>query len=200
MARWTPDDSGPIASSEHIGRRLFDEPKLSGAPDQKPYSGLQIGHFIEKRGSEFSLDRLGKTSIDKRVVRYLMSRCEYAARSFQHEKKFNGWAYCASNRLLKDTSWTIHASGIRARDENGVELPWSDDQIGENRYHAHVLIPDGVEAIRFAYDIREKLIDVQRATNDETGKPKTESSSFGRITSALRAIIHDIASRLKANL
>jgi len=36
MARWKPDPSQPFGPAEHIGRRLFDEPKLVGAEGQKP--------------------------------------------------------------------------------------------------------------------------------------------------------------------
>jgi hypothetical protein len=157
MARWTPNDSAPIGAGEHIGRRLFDEPKLSGAPDQKPFAGLKLSNFVEKRGREFSVDRLGQSAIDASVVNYLKVRCEFAETRYREKKKFSGWAYLTAKKITQNSAWTIHPSAVRAKNDAGGDLPWADENAQENRYHAHVMRPDGVDATYFAYQIREKF-------------------------------------------
>lgn len=159
MARWTPKDNEAIAPSEQLGRRLFDEPKLSGAPDQKPFAGLRIDHFIEKRGREFSIDRLGRTSIDHKVVAYLKPRCNHVLKERQ-AKRFDGWAIASAKKLPKDSSWTLHPSGIREKDAGGVVEAWSETDLKQNMYHGHVLMPATVDNRLFAFDIREQFVNV----------------------------------------
>jgi hypothetical protein len=163
---WKPKDNEAIGSSEQIGRRLFDEPKLSGAPDQKPSGLLEMRNFLEKRSREFSVDRLGKGSVDKSVVGYLKSRCLLAENSFTKPRRFDGWAYIGWKKLIRDTPWTIHPSPKRADNDTAADVVWSDDNCEQNRYHAHVLAPENVEPKLFAYDLRERFIkegDVYRA-------------------------------------
>lgn len=60
---------------------MFDEPMLAGSAGQPSYTGLLLTHFEETRGDDYSIDRLGRSSIDKRVVNYVKPRAEAAGRS-----------------------------------------------------------------------------------------------------------------------
>jgi hypothetical protein len=84
MARWDPPAN--VGDNEHVGRRLFDEPLLVGARDQPSFSGLLLSHF-ETRGDEYLLDRLGKSSVDRRVGAYLMPKAEAAGHTFRNPKR-----------------------------------------------------------------------------------------------------------------
>ena len=97
MPRWIPDDS-TIAQGEHIGRRLFNEPKLSGAPDQKAFKGLNLSNFMETRGKEFSCDRLGRSSLEADVIEYLVERCEH--HSSERALPFHGWIYATDGEII----------------------------------------------------------------------------------------------------
>ena len=84
MARWQPVIDQQIGSNEHLGRRLFDEPSLAGAEDQRPFTGILIDHFLEKRDDgQVSLDRLGQSSVDKRVQNHLLPLAHNAATRFR---------------------------------------------------------------------------------------------------------------------
>lgn len=133
MARWEPNPSEPFAPAEHIGRRLFDEPQLVGATDQKPFPGvLDIRNFEETRGDEFSVDRLGKTGVDKRVKAFLKPLAEAAGNAFHHPKSFDGWATAPSKRVCAPT--------------RGSPIPLKVSPENGNPYHAHLetadLLPD----------------------------------------------------------
>lgn len=161
MGRWNPDNQ--IGPGEQIGRRLFDEPKLSGAPDQNPFVGLDLRNFMETRDdAEFSLDRLGRGNIEVQVLSYLKPRAEQLATA-KRAKQFNGWAPLTMKELASGkNSFTVFASAIKAKDAEGNELPWSDQQMEENRYHAHIPIPqDGDDKYEnaeiFAHRFREKV-------------------------------------------
>ena len=78
MARWNPADK-PVGANEPIGRRLFDEPLLAGADDQRKFAGLDLRNFEEKRDREFSVDRLGRTGKERAVIKYLNPRANAAA-------------------------------------------------------------------------------------------------------------------------
>jgi hypothetical protein len=158
MARWEPKDNEPVGAGENIGRRLFDEPKLSGAPDQRPFSGLDIRNFEESRDREFSIDRLGRSSVDKAVVRYLRERAEHhGTTKFQRPKRFDGWAHISARKLIQGMQCALHPSPIRDMDGNGSPVPWSDYDLEQNKYHAHVLIPADMGGDLFAYEIREQF-------------------------------------------
>lgn len=57
MARRNPPSK--VGPNEQIGRRLFDEPMLTGVTGQPSSSGIQLYHFEDTRDREVSLDRLG---------------------------------------------------------------------------------------------------------------------------------------------
>jgi len=135
MALWNPPGDH-VGDNEHIGRRLFDEPMLIGAQNQKPYAGLDIRHFEETRDDEpFSLDRLGRSSIDRAVVRYLRPRAEMAGARFRPAKAFNGWAVLRARQL---------ANPPVGRAQHGtfpvIASPDNGNGLLENIYHAHITI------------------------------------------------------------
>jgi hypothetical protein len=151
MAKWKPGNS--VAASEHIARRLFDEPMLFGTFDQPHFGGLDIRNFQETRGQEFSVDRMGASSCDKRVVRYLEPRAEHSGRKFQKPKIFCGWAYLPARKLIKPATgngYRIVASPVRE-----PESEWDDNNLEQNEYHGHILIPDDVTSELFALRIKD---------------------------------------------
>src|SRR4051812_36837447 len=90
MARWKP--LSEVGQNESVGRRLFDEPMLTGAQDQNAsYDGLDLRNFEERRDGEVSLDRLGRSNIENQVVSYLLPRAHAAAAKFKSPKTFSGW-------------------------------------------------------------------------------------------------------------
>lgn len=145
MASWIPS-TDKIGPNEQIGRRLFDKPQLIGALDQKPRNHLRLEHFLEKRdGGETSLDRMGQSSIDKRVRNYVGQRAIKAAGSFKEPRQFNGWQ-------------VIHFKFLRQPPYGGspvlvVPSPIEGTDLDENIYHAHA-VPDG----RTYYDMAIQLL------------------------------------------
>jgi hypothetical protein len=128
MARWTP--SSDVGQNERIGRRLFDEPMLAGAGDQKPYYGLDFRHFYETR-DDISLDRLGRTGIDNAVVRYLTPLAHAAGRKFRKAKSFNGWFVVVVRNIENPPEGNKFNIKVIASAVQGEGLE-------ENPYHAHI--------------------------------------------------------------
>jgi hypothetical protein len=143
MARWNPPSS--VGPNEQIGHRLFEEPMLRGAGGQPNFSGLRFNHFEESRGNEVSLDRLGASSIDRKVSNYLVSRARAAGETFGKPKKFDGWAVVPAKELIqakKDPKLPICAS------------PVVDAEPKDNAYHAHVVRPDHFDSYMMALHLR----------------------------------------------
>ena len=130
MAKWTPPPV--VGNNEHVGRRLFDEPMLAGAKEQPSFQGLLLSHFEETRGDEYSLDRLGNSGIDRRVVGYLRPRADAAGKTSRKPKRFDGWAALRAQELVqarKPPTLSVISSPVVAPDPN------------DNIYHAHVCRP-----------------------------------------------------------
>ena len=143
MARWDPSDK--IENNEHVGRRLFDEPMLSGVGEQPPFGGIQITHFEETRDDKLSLDRLGRTGIENKVISYLMPRAQADGRKFSKPKSFDGWAFVKAARLTnapKPPSLQIFCSRIAG--------PPPTDNI----YHSHVCRPANLSSYNMALHLR----------------------------------------------
>jgi hypothetical protein len=158
MARWTPADNEAVAPNEHIARRLFDEPKLSGAPDQKPFHGLLVTNFEETRaGGEFSVDRLGRSNVENAVVRYLAPRAHAAGRKFTKHKAFDGWYVAPARKISPPFVWPLN-SPDRGASPAQAGFPWSDADLEHNRFHAHIQMPSGVSVRDFALQIREQFL------------------------------------------
>jgi hypothetical protein len=152
MALWKPPGD-QVGDNEHVGRRLFDEPMLIGAKNQKPYSGLDIRHFEETRDDEqFSLDRLGRSSIEPAVVRYLRPRAEMAGGGFKPAKAFNGWAVLRAHQLANPpVGRTKHGTfPVFASPDNG-------DGLLQNSYHAHIII-SGFDHYSIALHLRHLFL------------------------------------------
>src|ERR1035437_393533 len=147
MALWKPQGNQPIGPNEHLGRRLFDEPLLTGAQDQKPSARLNLRHFEEKRDGQVSLDRLGRTSVDKAVMRYLRPRADRAGTRLRPPKVFNGWAVLTARRFGSPPAPPGYALTVIASPESGTALD-------ENIYHAHISTPPNLDYHSMALHLR----------------------------------------------
>src|SRR5262249_18203316 len=128
MPRWIPGANGPIGPNEPVARHLFDEPQLAGAGDQPPLIPLlDIRNFQETRGAEYSLDRLGRTGIERNVRVYLLERAIHAGTRFHPQRSFDGWAVVRA-RHLQPSQYIASL----------VASPVRGDGLDENPYHAHV--------------------------------------------------------------
>ncbi len=132
--QWKPDPDVSLDPNERVGRRIFDEPKLKGVDKQPDFGSVRVEHFREKRGSHVSIDRLGRTNIESRVVKYLGPRCEWQGQKFNKPKSFDGWAVIQVKNLVNKRSgmspWKVFPSAIGL--ENGEEY-------SDNMYHAHTI-------------------------------------------------------------
>ena len=137
MATWKPRSDEPVGNNEHVGRRLFDEPMLAGATDQKAFGGLILRNFEENRDREFSLDRLGRTGVDRKVVSYLLPRANAAATRFVPHRSFDGWAVLRA-RVLENPPKGL---GLPV-----TASPIAGDGVDENIYHAHATLPESQDA------------------------------------------------------
>jgi hypothetical protein len=149
MARWTPQTDETIGLNEYIGRRLFDEPMLTGAKNQRPFNGLRLSHFEETRGDEVSLDRLGRTSIEKKVINYVGLRAEAAAKTRRPSVTFNGWAVLRARQFheYKHQQLTV------------VPSPVIGNDFDENIYHAHVNTPSNIDSYSMALHLKQLFTD-----------------------------------------
>jgi hypothetical protein len=170
MARWAPAADQPIGNTERIGRRLFDEPLLAGAGDQKTFAGLDLRNFEETRSREVSLDRLGRSGIDKAVIRYLQPRAVAAGTKFRTAKQFAGWAFLPARDLSQSRSG-FGATSL-------VPSPIEGQDLEENVYHAHVLKPEGMHHYIMALHLRHLF-----ATYGQICPVETRSSRLAKMQS-----------------
>jgi hypothetical protein len=145
MARWAPNPTQPIGLNEHIGRRLFDEPLLAGALDQPAYRGLDLRNFQETRDSEYSFDRLGRSSIEPAVRAYLEPRAHHAGTKFHRPKTFNGWAFVRARELVNAKRGNAIAIFPSAESGSGLDA---------NEYHGHAARPASQSDYEFALHLR----------------------------------------------
>jgi len=171
MARWKPDKK--IGKHELIGRRLFDEPMLIGYSEEQSFEGLDLRNFEEKRDDETSLDRLGRTGVEKGVKNYLLRRAIAASENFKPKRTFNGW-------------FTVAAHFIEGEQINGkaislIASPIIDEDLKENIYHAHVVKPDETDSIVMALYLRHLFTKYGKAhpvNNDNKLTLNTFTSKF----------------------
>lgn len=139
MALWTPSDA--VGQNEYIGRRLNARQGLAGAADQaRPSRTFELYHFEDKRG-QVSFDRLGLSSVDRKVKAYLEPRAQAAATRFAERRVFQGWAVAQAKKLRQPTK----GPGL-----NVVASPipvTGSDQLTENRYHAHAELPHHFDSL-----------------------------------------------------
>jgi hypothetical protein len=156
MARWQPKNK--IGPGIYVGRRLFDEPRLSGAADQDPLKGLDLRNFEIRNDREFSLDLVGDSVCNQKVIRYLEPRAADAGGKFHHPRTFHGWLIVAARMLqMPEPRMTlvVWRSPVRGPGVDGAEAAWSDDNLDQNFYHAHVGVPDEIASGYFAFVARE---------------------------------------------
>ena len=176
MAPWKPADN-QVDSNEHIGRRLFDEPKLFGAADQDPFNGLSLHNFELGRDLAFSLDRVGNGSFNAQVRKYLTPRAEAAGRARRKPEAFHGWMILTARQLTTPHGWTIVPSPDRGRPlDDGTFAPWIDDRLDQNPYHAHIEVPPANKAL-FAFQARE-LFRKGRADTMARAAPEVAPSRY----------------------
>lgn len=132
MALWKPASDQPVGSNEHVGRRLFSEPLLVGSTSQPSWKGLDLRHFEERRNREFSLDRLGKSGIDRRVVHIVLPLAVVQGSTFRPSKSFDGWVVIRSKFLVEGK-----VGGMTLQ-----VFPSPVSGANANPYHAHVLLPE----------------------------------------------------------
>jgi hypothetical protein len=180
MARWDPPDS--VGSNEHIGRRLFDEPMLVGTSDQRSFAGLQLTHFEETRDNEYSLDRLGRSGVDRKVVAYLKPRAEDAGRSFKKAKTFGGWAVLAARELI---------NARKAPCLPVIASPIDGPEPRDNKFHAHVCKPVDMQATHMALHLRHLFVTYGRV---EAIPPtaRDQSSLYARLIIVVRDFLNRV--------
>jgi hypothetical protein len=180
MPLWKPQSNEPVGQNEHLGRRLFDEPSLAGAQDQKPIARLILRHFEEKRDQQVSLDRLGRTSVEKAVVRYLRPRADRAGTRFRPPKAFNGWAVLSARKFGSPPAPPAYALTVIASPESGTDLD-------ENIYHAHISAPPNMDYYSMALHLRE-LFETQGMIERvaEQGAPPQPGNRFLSLASRFR--------------
>jgi hypothetical protein len=144
MAKWAP--AADVEANEPVGRRMFDEPLLVGTAGQPSFAGLLVTHFEEERDDEISVDRLGRTGIDKRVVAFLKPRADLAGGKFRKPKTFNGWVVLSARELRKDRA---NRRGLQI-----VASPISDPTPNDNPYHAHIRRPSDLDSTMTALYLR----------------------------------------------
>lgn len=144
MAKWVP--AADVEANEPVGRRMFDEPLLVGTAGQPSFRGLLVTHFEEARDDEISVDRLGRTGIDKRVVAFLKPRADLAGEKFRKPKTFNGWAVLPARELRKDRD---NRRGLQI-----VASPITEPAPNDNPYHAHIRRPNEMDSMLAALYLR----------------------------------------------
>lgn len=154
MARWVPPDS--VGNNEQIGRRLFDEPMLAGTGDQPSFAGLLVTHFEEGRDDEYSLDRLGRSGIDGKVVAYLKPRAQAAGKTFRKLKSFDGWAVLSAKELI---------NARRSPSLPIISSPVEDAEPKDNAYHAHVVRPQNMDPMHMALHLRHLFVTYGKVKN-----------------------------------
>lgn len=148
IALWHPNEN--IGRHEHIGRRLFPRKRLKGAADQQPPPNtFELYHFEETRdGGEVSFDRLGETSIERRVRRYVSLRAHHDASLRKPQTSFQGWAVVRAAELkepAKGPAVSLFASPVVAT---------AGDELTENIYHAHAERPSTYGSYEMAVHLK----------------------------------------------
>lgn len=123
MAAWSP--AKEVADSELVGRRLFSAPSkpnvlTNGVGD------LDLNHFLDTR-PEISIDRLGRSNVEKAVVAVLNPLAETAASNFTPPKRFDGWAGVRAKHLTQNRNLSLEV----------VASPITDPK-EFNKFHAHL--------------------------------------------------------------
>jgi len=156
MHPWNPPAN--VGANEYIGRRLFDEPMLSGANDQNSFEGLSVNHFKDNRANDWSVDRLGDGRVDKAIANNLCPKAQKKASEFKIPKRFDGWATIRVGKLLSESEGKFESSqGTDLKVVASPDLGEGDQETSEltaNPYHAHVLVPSENVSLLMALQLR----------------------------------------------
>jgi hypothetical protein len=191
--RWEPERDRQVGPKECIGRRLFEEPTLVGAKDQKPKVLLDFRLFEERRPPfEVSLDRLGQRGLDDKVVSFLAEKAMKQGNSRRPAKTFFGWQHIAADLLANPKTgpfkFPVNPSPIKPDEPEDPE---------HNPYHAHVVPPIGsngpCEPMTVALYLQvlfSKYGEYRQAPNQPLSPPPPPRppSVSGRVLTLLRAI------------
>lgn len=139
MAKWLPGSD--IGANEVIGRRIYEAVKLKGAEGQPEFAGLTVNHFLEKRGNEVSVDRLGRTGVERAIKTHLRPQAIEAGEARARKHAMLGWA-------------TVQAKKVPAYTEMAFSLTASPIEEPDNPYHAHLSGPAGQSATQIALNLR----------------------------------------------
>jgi hypothetical protein len=147
MAPWNAREVSTIGNAEVIGRRRFKHPDLRGAAGQKkPVGGLDTRDFLEKRDTAISIDRLGKSGIDRKVLNYLLPRAEAHGLSQKPTKEFLGWACVQASKFLEMAGKYGYLL---------IPSPVPGVVLADNDYHAHISYPNTIDAFHAALLVKE---------------------------------------------
>lgn len=92
-----------IADKEYIGRRLAAKTGLVGAIDQiRTARSFDLRDFQERRPPhELSLDWLGRTGLDSKVLRSLGDQAATMFSGQKPPRRFAGWVYLQAVKITK---------------------------------------------------------------------------------------------------
>ena len=183
MATWKAQND-PVGSKELLGRRLFGLAKLAGGESQQNPARLDVRHFQESRDLEFSVDRLGRSNLERQVAKYLNARADYTAQRFTPPRLFNGWATIRAQHLNQPPIGA-HRFPVTASPINGSGLD-------ANQYHAHANLPPGLDSLSCALTLRHLF---ETYGGHHSTEPSAQSNSgqkgwFKRALQQLRHLFH----------
>ncbi|CAN7342504.1 hypothetical protein [Bosea sp. LjRoot237] len=157
MAKWSPGtDIGP---NEAIGRRIYEPVKLKGADGQPEFTRLRLEHFLEKRGREASVDRLGRTNVEKAVKNHLRPQAVESGTGRLSPHAMLGWVITPAKRItgykdpdIPELKFTLTADPIASAVQAAAapQSPGAND----NPYHAHIAGPERFSAQQIALYLR----------------------------------------------
>ena len=156
---------------------------LIAAQSQPRFAGLDLRNFEEKRDREFSLDRLGRSSVDNAVVGYLLPRSNAAGEAFRPAKAFNGWAVLRARQLENPPVGSDRYGRMPV-----IPSPQTGEGLSENLYHAHVVTPQ-VDYYSLALHLRQLFArygTVRQVRNETPSELRQNLAS--RIADSLRKV------------
>jgi hypothetical protein len=162
MAKWVPD-ADKIGPKETLGRRLYDQPSLVGAVDQKAaLRSMDFRNFEDQRDGQVSLDRLGKSSPERDAVNYLTPRAEAAGATRKPPKKFDGWAAIQAQKLQENKNLRL---ALAASPISGLDFE-------QNIFHCHAYSIEGCDPYFVALHL-QTLFEKHGAIHPSPNNPLT---------------------------
>jgi hypothetical protein len=138
------------------------------------------------------VDRLGRTGIERAVLRYLRPRASQAATRFRPPKRFDGWATIRVKVLAKPQL------GDRALPVSPSPIAGDATRLEDNIYHAHITLPEGDSHLSNALLLRE-LFTQYGDVHSETSQPNDGSEDRGGIWSRVLGLYRKVSGILRRN-